>query len=97
MMSRIPPPEPMRVVTVVRSPVPWSPGLHVEIHQGERSFVSGVSWPLQLPVAKVCAAVSTVGRAVGPDAAGMPLGGVPAPWGGWQHAFGIVLRNETHV
>lgn len=25
------------------------------------------------------------------------LGGVPAPWGGWQHAFGIVLRNETHV
>ncbi len=25
------------------------------------------------------------------------LGGFPAPWGGWQHAFGIVLRNETHV
>lgn len=99
MTRRIPPPPSQcGVVTVVDKPGPmvtWSP--HVEIHQGEivvrfrgvmalaasRGERAQQSQPLvDLPYLMLPVCL---------------LGGFPAPWGGWQHAFGIVLRNETHV
>ena len=99
MTRRIPPPPSQcGVVTVGQALGPmvtWSP--NVEIHQGEIVVrFQGCHGPCSFPW-RACATASTVGRSAVPDAAGCLLGGVPAPWGGWQHAFGIVLRNETHV
>lgn len=99
MMNRIPPPpKPMRGGD--RRGQARSHGhlvSHVEIHQGE--IVARFQGVMVL-------AASRGERAQQPQPwVDLPylmlpvclLGGVPAPWGGWQHAFGIVLWNETHV
>lgn len=96
MMSRIPPPPSQcGVVTVVDRPGPMVS--HVEIHQGE--IVVRFRGVMVLAASRGECAQQSQPWVELSDLM-LPvclLGGFPAPWGGWQHALGIVLRNETHV
>lgn len=99
MMSRIPPPPSQcGVVTVVDRPGPMVNVVsHVEIHQGE--IVVRFRGVMVLAASRGECAQQSQPWVELSDLM-LPvclLGGFPAPWGGWQHALGIVLRNETHV